>query len=78
MGSGCIDPHFLDSALVEGECSASRPGHFNLEKMAPGTHYIGGWVDSTAGMDDMDKLKILALPGHELRLLLLSVCSQSL
>jgi hypothetical protein len=28
-GNGCIHPHFLVSALVLGEWSASRPGRFN-------------------------------------------------
>jgi hypothetical protein len=39
-GSGCIDQHFLDLALVGGEWSASRSGLFT-----PGTHWIGGLVD---------------------------------
>jgi hypothetical protein len=34
---------------------------------APGTHWIGGWVDSSAGLDDMEKRKFLTLPGLELR-----------
>jgi hypothetical protein len=33
---------------------------------APGTHFIGGWVDPTAGLDDMEKRKILTLSGLEL------------
>jgi hypothetical protein len=41
---------FLTSALVGGEWSASRPGHFAL-----GTHWIGGWVDPRAGLDDLEK-----------------------
>jgi hypothetical protein len=36
---------FLTSALVGGEWSASRPCRFNPEEGAPGTHWIGGWVD---------------------------------
>jgi hypothetical protein len=36
---------FLTLALVGGEWSASRPGSFTPEERAPGTHYIGGWVD---------------------------------
>jgi hypothetical protein len=38
---------FLTSALVGGEWSASRPGHFNC---------IGGWVGHRAGLDDMEKI----------------------
>jgi hypothetical protein len=34
-GSGCIDPHFLTSALVGGEWSASRPGRFTSGERAP-------------------------------------------
>jgi hypothetical protein len=52
---------FLTSALVGGEWSASRPWRFT-----PGTHFIGSWVDPRAGLDDMEKLKCLTLPGLEL------------
>jgi hypothetical protein len=45
---------FLTSALVGGEWSASRPCRFNPGK-SPGTHFIGGWVDPRAGLDDMEK-----------------------
>jgi hypothetical protein len=41
---------FLTSALVGGEWSASRPCRF-----IAGTHFIGGWVDPRAGLDDMEK-----------------------
>jgi hypothetical protein len=33
---------------------------------APGTHFIGGWVDPRAGLDDMEKWKFLNLSGLEL------------
>jgi hypothetical protein len=33
---------------------------------SPGTHFIGGCVDPRAGLDDMEKWKILTLPGLEL------------
>jgi hypothetical protein len=46
---------FLTSALVGGEWSASRPGRFTRREKAPGTHWIGGWVDPRAGLDDMEK-----------------------
>jgi hypothetical protein len=52
---------FLTSTLLGGEWSASRSGRFT-----PGTHWIGGWVDPTAGLDDMEKKKFLTLPGFEL------------
>jgi hypothetical protein len=53
---------FLTSALVGGEWSTSRPGRFT-----PGTHWIGGWVDLRAGLDDLEKRKFLTLPGLQLR-----------
>jgi hypothetical protein len=34
---------------------------------APGDHWIGGWVDLTAGLDDLEKKKFLTLLGLELR-----------
>jgi hypothetical protein len=51
----------LTSALVGGEWSASRPG-----ERAPGTHWIGCWVDPRAGLDNVEKRKILTLPKLEL------------
>jgi hypothetical protein len=45
---------FLTSALVGGECSASRPGRFTSGERAPGTHCLGSWVDPRAGLDDME------------------------
>jgi hypothetical protein len=59
---------FLTSALVEGEWSASRPGHFTPWERATGTHWIGGSVDPRIGLDDMKKRNFLPLPGLELRL----------
>jgi hypothetical protein len=43
----------LNTALVEGEWSASRPSRFIPGgKRAPGTHWIGGWVGPRAGLDE--------------------------
>jgi hypothetical protein len=50
----------LTSALVRGEWSASRPGRFT-----PGTHWVGGWANLRASLDDVEK--IANLPGFELR-----------
>jgi hypothetical protein len=51
-----VETHvFFTSALVGGEWSASHPGRFTPGKRAPGTHWIGGWVDLRAGLDDMEK-----------------------
>jgi hypothetical protein len=42
------------------------------------THWIGGWVDPRAGLDDVEKRKFLTLPGLELRPLGRPARSQSL
>jgi hypothetical protein len=34
---------------------------------APGTHWIGGWVNPRVGLDDVEKRNFLTLPGLELR-----------
>jgi hypothetical protein len=47
---------FLNSALAGGEWSASRPGRFTPGERTPRTHWIGGWVNSRAGLDDMEKI----------------------
>jgi hypothetical protein len=59
--SGCTDSQFLTSALVEGEWSASRSGHFTAEEKAPGTHWIGGWMGPRTGLDDEYRRQILPL-----------------
>jgi hypothetical protein len=48
------------------------------EEKAPGTHWIGGWVDPGAGLDDFEERKFLTLPGLELRPLGRPARSQSL
>jgi hypothetical protein len=55
-----MDPRFLD--LV----TRSR-WRFTHGERAPGTHWIGGWVDPRAGLGDVEKLKCLTLPGLELQ-----------
>jgi hypothetical protein len=67
---------FLTSALAGGEWSASRPVRFTPGERAPGTHWIGGWLDPRAGLDDMEKRKFLTLQGLELRPLGCPVRSQ--
>jgi hypothetical protein len=54
---------FLSSALAGGEWSTSRSWCVTPRERAPSTHWIGGWVDSRTGLDDMEKLKFLILPG---------------
>jgi hypothetical protein len=60
---------FLASALDGGEWSDSRPCCFTPGERTPGTHWIGGWVDPRAGLDNMEKSKFLPSPGLELRTL---------
>jgi hypothetical protein len=69
---------FLTSSLAEGEWSASRPCRFTSGERAPGTHWIGGWVDPRACLDDVEKRKFLTLSGIEVWSLDRPVCSQSL
>jgi hypothetical protein len=57
---------FFTSALTGVQWSASHPGRLTAER-APGTHWIGGWVDTRAGLDDVEKRKFLTLPELELR-----------
>jgi hypothetical protein len=45
----------LPRALDGGEWSASRPGRFTSGDRAPGTHWIGGWMGSRAGLDAVTK-----------------------
>jgi hypothetical protein len=69
---------FLTSTLAGGEWSASSYGRFTPGEKAPGTHWIGGWVDSKAGLDDVEKRKIFPLPGLKLQPLGCSAHSQLL
>jgi hypothetical protein len=69
---------FLATALAGGEWSALGLGRFTPGEKAPGTHWIGCWVDTRAGLDDMHKRKLLTLPELELRPLGRPACSQSL
>jgi hypothetical protein len=54
---------FFTLALVRGEWSASLPGRFTPGERASGTHWIGGWVGSRTGLDDVKKRKFLTLLG---------------
>jgi hypothetical protein len=45
---------FLTSVLAGGDWSNSRPGRFTPGERAPGTHWIGGWVDPRVGLDDVE------------------------
>jgi hypothetical protein len=54
--------HYLE---MSGQLHA--PARFTLGERAPGTHWIGGWVDARTGLDDLERRKFLTLPGLELR-----------
>jgi hypothetical protein len=79
MAEWCIDPYFLlTSALAGGKWSVSRSFRFTPGERASGIHWIGGWVDPRAGLDDVQKRKFLTLPELELRPLCHPARSQSL
>jgi hypothetical protein len=69
---------FFISALVVGELSASSPGRFAPRERAPGAHCIGSWVNSRAGVDDVERRQILPVWRLELRSLGRPARSQSL
>jgi hypothetical protein len=58
----------LTSELDGDECSDSRPGRFNLGGKAPDIYCMGGWVGPRDALDDIEKGKIMSLPGIEPRL----------
>jgi hypothetical protein len=47
---------FLTSALAGNQWPVSRPGRFTPGERASGTHWIEGWVDPRADMDDLEKI----------------------
>jgi hypothetical protein len=55
------------SAQAGREWSASHPSRFTPGERTRSTHWLGGWVDPRAGVDDVEKRKFLTLPGLELR-----------
>jgi hypothetical protein len=56
----------VTSALVRGEWLRSYSGRFTSGGKATGTVWIGGWVGSRAGLDDVKKRTFLTLPGFEM------------
>jgi hypothetical protein len=69
---------FLTSALIGDEWSASRRCRFNSGVKSARYTWIGGWVGTRAGLDDVEERKFLTLPRLELRHLGRPVRSQSL
>jgi hypothetical protein len=49
----------FSSALAGGEKSASCTSCFTPMERAPGTYWIGGWVDARAGLDNVERRKFL-------------------
>jgi hypothetical protein len=43
------------------------PGRFTPRERAPSTHCIGGWMDTEADLDEIEKRKFSTLPRLELR-----------
>jgi hypothetical protein len=50
-----IDPHFLDLGTSWRRVVSFTPLPLYPRERAPGIHFIGGWVDPRAGLDDMEK-----------------------
>jgi hypothetical protein len=48
---GSIAAPFFASALDGGEWSPSHSGHINPGDTASSTHYVGGWMGLTAGLE---------------------------
>jgi hypothetical protein len=53
--------------------AASGPGRFTPVERAPGTHWIKGWVNPRAGLDDVENKKFLTLPGLELIIIIIII-----
>jgi hypothetical protein len=54
-GSGGIAPPFLTSVLDGNELSASRSCRFSPRERGLVTHWIGGWVGLSVGLNFMEK-----------------------
>jgi hypothetical protein len=78
MGSGCIDPHFLDLGASWRWVVSFTPRPLYRWGRSLGTNWIGGWVGPRAGLDNVETRMFLNVPGLELRSLGRPVRSQSL
>jgi hypothetical protein len=78
MSSGCIDPHFVDLGTSWRRVVSFAPRPLFSWGNTPWTHWIGGWVNPRAGLDELEKRKFLALLGVELQPLGRPARSQSL
>jgi hypothetical protein len=50
---------------LEMSCKLHDPAALPPGEKARGTHWVEGWVDPTAGQDNIEKWKFLTLPGLE-------------
>jgi hypothetical protein len=62
-GSGYIDSHFLHLGSSWRRVVNFTPWPLYPRERAPGTQWIGGWVDPRAGLDNTEKRKFLTLSG---------------
>jgi hypothetical protein len=67
---------FTSAQEVSGQLHA--PAVLIPGKKQPGTYSIGDFVDPRAGLNDLEKLKFLTLPGLQLQPLGRPACRQSL
>jgi hypothetical protein len=54
-GGEDVEIHVFLTSTLGGKWLASRPCHFTAGNRALGTHWLGGWVDPRASLDDMEK-----------------------
>jgi hypothetical protein len=55
MGSGCIAPPFLPSALDGGKRARFMSQLFRLWERATGTHWVRAWVGPRVGLDTVKR-----------------------
>jgi hypothetical protein len=60
------DSRFLNSKLVGGECSASLTGRITLKERVPNMHWIRDWGNPRDGLEIVENIKFLTLPGPEI------------
>jgi hypothetical protein len=58
MGSGGIAPPLLTLALGGDKWSVSRPGRFSPWEIFSYTHWVRGWVVSSAGLGVVEKRRV--------------------
>jgi hypothetical protein len=51
-----VQIHIFLTLALGGEWSASCPSRFTPGERVTGTHWIGGWVNPRAGLDDLEKI----------------------